>query len=976
MATINGTAGNDVLQAGATGDTLNGLAGNDVLIGGAGGDLLNGGEGLDTMIGGNGNDTFVVDNVGDSVAESAGEGTADLVQTSVNFTLGANVENLTGTGSGNVVLTGNELANIINGNSGANVLDGGVDNLVDTLTGGQGNDTYIVRDGADDTIVELANDTLNGTVGGTDTVLVVASAARTAYTLQAGVVVENLVASDASSNAALDLTGNATTQTIVGNAGVNTLADGGGSDTLNGLGGNDTYTVSSGLVSVVEAAGGGNDTVNITGVGALTNAAGTVGARDYNFSNAAVETITANAAGTGFLNITGSTTSQAITGNAGANVLNGGGGTDTLTGLAGNDTYVVDSLNDVVVEAAAGGTDRVISSSSYALGAASNVEVLTAAGVTLSTATSVGDGTLNLNALAATTTSNYFVGDTATSQSIFGDNGENILNGRTGTGAGGVADTLFGLGGSDIYRVYAQTDVVVEDASGGTFDFIYTSADYNLATNDTNAAAASFVDEAGNTKTGAQFLGAGGVSQVEVLSVADQASTTAINLTGNAYGQIIIGNFGDNVITDGGSLIGTTRFQDQLSGLDGDDTYNVTAQNTTTNEDVGNGRDVVNVNLDGGTQNFFGLISQAEIEYLVATGANNISLQGNGFAQVIIGNAAANTIDGAGGADTLVGGVGSDSYLITAFNSTTANIVELAGDAGVDRVVTSVSFDLANDNVDYENVAGATVSVGGIIGIEQIVAADGLGTDAINLTGNGAAQILVGNYGNNILDGDNDTVDVNGDLIGTAAGDTLTGLFGDDTYRVYSQADVVRENVGEGNDVVFTSGDYQLRAGTSIETLSAADQDSTDGLTLTGNAFGQTIIGTAGDDTIWGGAGNDTLTGRGGSDTFGFGEVGAANADRISDFDPGDFIGLSSSAFNFAGGPTAGFDSTEFVNGTAATQAYGQVLYNQTTGELFYDDDGTGANAAVLFATINPGTALGFNDFTLLGAAPTTIAAA
>ena len=73
--------------------------------------------------GGLGNDTYVVDNTGDVVTENASEGT-DTVQASVTYTLAANVENLTLTGTGNINGTGNTLDNVIIGNSGNNILAG------------------------------------------------------------------------------------------------------------------------------------------------------------------------------------------------------------------------------------------------------------------------------------------------------------------------------------------------------------------------------------------------------------------------------------------------------------------------------------------------------------------------------------------------------------------------------------------------------------------------------------------------------------------------------------------------------------------------------------------------------------------------------------------------------------------------------------------------------------------------------------
>jgi Ca2+-binding RTX toxin-like protein len=108
------------------------------------------------MYGGTGNDVYYVDSANDQVIENAGEGT-DTVRTTVDYTLGANVERGVVDTSTGLSLIGNELNNRLNGNAGADHLDGGLGN--DVIIGGGGNDTIIGGAGADTVAGGIGNDT-------------------------------------------------------------------------------------------------------------------------------------------------------------------------------------------------------------------------------------------------------------------------------------------------------------------------------------------------------------------------------------------------------------------------------------------------------------------------------------------------------------------------------------------------------------------------------------------------------------------------------------------------------------------------------------------------------------------------------------------------------------------------------------------------------------------------------------------------
>ncbi|WP_275787764.1 hypothetical protein [Pararhizobium gei] len=723
-------------------DVATGAADDQVITGG-GNDVLNGGMGADGLTGGNGDDTYVIDNVGDTVNETAGGGTADLVLASITYTLSAEVEKLTLTGTVAINGTGNGLANTITGNGAANLIDGGAG--IDALIGGAGNDTYIV-DNSGDVVVETSS-------GGTnDTVLVSVS-----YALGASAYVETLQTTLATGTGALNLTGNNLGQTITGNDGANIIDGKGGADTMTGRAGNDIYIVDNSGDKTIELAAGGIDTIQSGVTWTL-----------------ATETEKLILLGTAAINGTGNGLANTITGNSAANLIDGGGGIDTLTGGNGNDTYIVDNSSDVVVETSSSGTnDTVLASVSYALGASAYVE-------TLQTTLATGTGALNL-------TGNNL------GQTITGNDGANIIDGKGG------ADTMTGRAGNDIYIVDNSGDKTIELAAGG-IDTIQSGVTWTLATETerlillgtaaingtgnglantiTGNSAANLIDGGGgiDTLTGGNGndtyivdnsndvvveISSGGTNDtvlasvsyalsgsayVETLQTTLATGTGALNLTGNNLRQTITGNDGANIINGKGDA-------DTMTGRAGNDTYI-----------VDNSGDVVVETSSGGTNDTvlasvsYALSGSAYVETLqttLATGTGALNLTGNNLGQTITGNAGQNQIFGFGGDDkifglqgndTLTGGTGSDTFNFTTQLNSANNIDTIADFNVIDDTISLAKSIFSQLSTGTLNSAAFWASTAGIAqnGSHRIIYDTDSGAlfyDADGNTSNGVAAV-------------------------------------------------------------------------------------------------------------------------------------------------------------------------------------------------------------------------------------------
>ncbi|KQP55130.1 M10 family metallopeptidase [Methylobacterium sp. Leaf108] len=900
----------------------------NVITGNAAANVLNGLVGADTMIGGAGSDTYYVDDVGDRAIEANGAAGTDRVYAAVSYALGGSeLETLILTGTANLNGTGNSLANVLTGNSGDNVLNGL--GGADTMSGGTGSDTYYV-DNVGDRAIEA-----NGAAG-TDLVY-----ATVTYAL-AGSELENLTLTGAG---AIDGTGNSLANVLTGNAAANVLDGLTGADTMIGGGGSDTYYVDDAGDRAIE----------------LNGAAGTdlvYASVSYSLGGSALENLTLT--GTASLNGTGNSLANVLTGNAAANVLNGLVGADTMIGGLGNDAYGVDDIGDRVIEAAGGGTDRVLTSVTYTLAAGQEIE-------RLETASTAGTTAIGL-------TGNAF------HNVLVGNAGANALDGGAGfdeasyaAAAGAVtvdlaAGTASGAAGSDTLRAieavrgsaFADTltgDAFVNQLAGGLGNDTLNGgagsdfADYSAATGavSVNLAAGTATGADGNDVLigiegvqGSRFAdtitGSTGFNQ---LSYAAALGAVAVNLaTGRASGAM-----GADTFTSIEGVVGSA-FADTLTG-------NAVANVLTglTGDD----------RLDGGA-------GDDVASYHLALAAVSVNL-------------AAGTSSGADGNDTLVG---IESVQGSAFADT------LTGDAGLNTVwygeaTGAVTVDLATGL--SSGAAGADI----LVGFERV--AGSIFGDT--LSGDAGANYLTGLAGNDILDG-RDGLDfalyfnaVGAVTVSLAAG-TSSGADGTDTLRNIeglvgsSFGDVLTGDAGAnildgltGNDSLdggggFDFAEYEVAAGgvtVNLATGTAAGADGADTLVriegVTGSAFADTLTGDGAGNLLDGRGGADLLVGGFGNDAFSFtAALGAGNVDRIADFAANEFdlIYLEKDVFTMlttaSGTQPGALSAGMFVIGSQAVDADDRILYDGATGGLAYDADGSGALAAVQFAILENRAAL------------------
>jgi trimeric autotransporter adhesin len=469
---LNGGAGNDILEGKGGADSLIGGAGNDTYyvdnagdtvteglnagtdsvfssisytlstnlenltltgtdaINGTGNNsnnILTGNSANNILTGGAGNDTYFVDNTGDVINENVGEGT-DTVNSSVSYTLAANVENLT-------LVDASPLTKAYSNN-----FDG-----VETFA--------------------------SGVSGGLSGVVTTESVQGFVADGFAGNFLRNTATGDPATATTLTLT-NLAAHTAIDISFLLALID--SWDSTDGSGGPDYFNVSVDGVTVLQlTAANASGSITYTGsqLGAVTNYGWSGSWNDIAFDmanesaltvahTASTATIQLFASGAGWqggddeswgienlqvtlapinpLNGTGNELANTLIGNASNNILDGGLGADTLKGGKGDDTYVVDNLGDIITENANEGNDSVQSSVSYTL--SNNVENLSLTG----NAAINGTGNTLNNNLIGNAANNVLDGG-AGADNLIGGLGNDVLKGAAG------ADTLTGGDGSDSF---------------------------------------------------------------------------------------------------------------------------------------------------------------------------------------------------------------------------------------------------------------------------------------------------------------------------------------------------------------------------------------------------------------------------------------------------------------------------------------------------------------------------------------------
>ena len=839
---VFGTSGDDTIIGDGQANVFSGLGGADTLAGRAGDDTLAGGQGDDHLTGGEGNDVLEGDQGRDTVSylDAAGGVNVDLtlgVASSDGFggaDVLSSIENIEGSSHADM-LRGNASGNVISADAGDDTVYGGLGS--DTLSGG----AHVLGD-------ILRFDDLSG--AGMDLDLVLSRATFNGdQSVDTFSGFERYLLTDQ----------NDTVQGSAASDNVNTL---GGSDLLNASAGNDVLD-----------GGAGSDTLNYAGLSDITGVSVTL-----NGGTATVVSVSGGDDDT-ISNI------ENIVGSTGSDFLGGDEKNNHLEGLAGGDRFIASAGADEILGGE--GSDTLDYSS---LSSAGSVSVILA-GTESTVVSVVGSGNDTISSIEN-------VVGTAGSDTIVGDDEQNLLEGRAGDDrldGGGGADTLLGGEGSDFITGSAGADVSDGGAGIDTIDFSQLDAGQSID------------------------MTLGGSSDVTVaISGGDvQTVRNMENVIATSNDDRVTGDAQDNSLQalEGNDVLGASGGRDTLDGGAGEDTVDYSGLA---------GVQRINVTLDGENQTTVQVSGGADdlivrVENIIGT-AGNDTLTGDSLDNTLEGRLGNDNLSGGAGNDTLDGGSGafvdSVSYIDADSGVTVDLSAGIASEDGFGSVDTLIDIEQLTGSAHADNITSAAdsqridsaagddqitlglgaISVDGGSGSDTVdysglsasnainVELDGLNTVTLSINGSddqtlSAVENVIGGQGDDVLTGDNNRNLLDGGigndiLQGRGSDDTLIGGVGIDRAD-YSQAGgAVDVDLQTNRAVADGNGGEDILSG--IENLSGSNFDDV----LKGDANVNTLSGNGGSDRLTGGAGIDVLDGGSGRDSV---DYSAATGSVVAD---------------------------------------------------------------------------------------------
>lgn len=731
-----GTAGDDMLYGYAIDDTLTGLAGNDSLFGKGGNDTLVGGKGDDHLVGGDGNDTYLY---------RKGDGNDTLVNldNTPNSTDKLKFEDI----NANEVTAVRQDSHLV-----LTIADGSVITVANYFAN-DGESGYAVDN------IEFAD----GTSWNIDTVK---------YLVQQGTAGNDVLYGYGIDDTLQGLAGN---DTLYGNGGNDTLIGGQGNDRLVGGGGNDTYVYRQGdgndTVSNYDTGNGRNDTLKFEDITAQSVTAvrqgdnltlqladgSSVNVENYFRADGnggyAVNTIVFANGVTWDIDTVkqlvqqGTADNDVLYGYAVDDILQGLAGNDTLIGNGGNDTLIGGDGNDTYQYRLGDGNDVIDNQATDNAQSTDTVQLLNIATTGVNLIDDDGDLVIRINENNQTirVVDHFKNTNQQIDQIVFAD-GTVWNQAYIDTHAmretesddiliGSIVDDVINAkGGNDIITGNRGNDKI----NGGTGDDTYI---FNLGDGHDTVIDKNLTPDAINLdiiKFGAGIK----KGSLEISRTADD-----LVLTVDANNSITIQNW----FVSNDYLIEKIEFNDGSSiTLDELKNMNITGRFGDQNDSI-NGWD--------GIDSIYG-------------GKGDDILSGKAGADTLVGGEGNDTLIGGEGKDTLIGGKGNDTYVIDGEDKIIEDLPGLIG--GFDTVISTQSFDIQNTNLEAIQLEG---------------------TAHINATGNDANNVLIGNAGDNRLDG-------------KFGRDEMRGGDGND-YYVIDQYETL---------VASSDGNYVLKGDQAIET--------------------------------------------------------------------------------------------------------------------------------------------------------------